>query len=328
MTAKLASQAMTLMCMGLATGCATTATMTQLQPASADVSSVRQLAVLYCAGPENFGALAHETMVSALADSEYYWLVNPANLERSAPAPLYDSEGKVNTVAAIEAAGRMRLDAILIPRVRFREEGGYDMGSTVIRIGDPTVTLAVDYQLIDVRTGQTLAEDQTTASYTGELTDDRTGPTSKQKVLAKLVRNAAIEAARKITPHQKQLDVQLAGATFGKGASAIRQGNESAREGDWAKAIEHWQTALAENAESDAAMYNLGLAYEATSHFERAHQMYSAAAERSNEEMYLRALARVEQSGQEHRMAMAQINRVYQPQTRPAMDYARARTTW
>jgi len=302
--------------------------MTQLQPASADVSSVRQLAVLYCAGPEDSGPLAHETMVSTLADSEYYRLVNPADLERFAPAPLYDSAGKVDTVAAIEAAGRMRLDAILVPQVRFREEGGYDMGGAVIRVGDPTVTAAVDYQLIDVRTGQTLAKDRTTASYSGELTDDRTGPTSRQKVLAKLVREAAIEAARKITPHQKRLDVRLAGATFGKGATAIRQGNESAREGDWARAMEHWQAALAENPESDAAMYNLGVAYEAMSDFERAYQMYSAAAERSDEEMYQRALARVEQSGREHRMAMAQINRVHQPQRRPAMDYARTRATW
>lgn len=66
------------MYVGFVTGCATTATMTQLQPASADVSSVRRLAVLYCEGPEDSGPLAHETIVSTLADSGYFWLVNPA----------------------------------------------------------------------------------------------------------------------------------------------------------------------------------------------------------------------------------------------------------
>ena len=45
----------------------------------------------------------HEKMVSTLADNEYYWLVNPADLDHFAPAPLYDSEGKTNAIAAIEA---------------------------------------------------------------------------------------------------------------------------------------------------------------------------------------------------------------------------------
>jgi len=316
------------MYVGFVTGCATTATMTQLQPASADVSGVRRLAVLYCEGPEDSGPLAHETMVSTLADSGYFWLVNPAEMDRFAPAPLYDSDGKANTIAAIEAAGRMRLDAILIPRVRYRDEGGFDMGGSVIQIGDPTVTATVDYELIAIRTGHTLAKGRTTASYKGELTDDRTGPTSRTRVLAKLARDAAVEAARKITPHQRQLDVQLAGATFGKGAGAIRQGNELARQGDWAKAMERWQAALAENPESDAAMYNLGVACEAKNDFGRAYRMYSAAAERSDKDLYQQALARVERSGQERQMALAQINRVHQPQARPAMDNAHARAGW
>lgn len=328
MNLKLAWQAMVLMYIGVTAGCATTATMTQIRPASADVSGVRRLAVLHCAGPEDSGPLAHDTMVSTLADNKYYWLVDPADLERVAPAPLYDSEGRANTTVAIEAARRMRMDAIVIPRIRYRSEGGFDMGGSVIQIGDPTATAAVDYRLIDVRTGHTFAKGQATASYKGELTDDLTGPTSRKKVLAKLARAAAVEAAHKITPHQRQFDVQLAGATFGKGASAIRQGNELARQGDWAKATEHWQSALAENPESDAAMYNLGVACEAMNDFDRAYRMYAAAAERSDKDLYQQALTRVEQSGQEHQIALAQINRVHQPEARAAMDYTHARAHW
>jgi len=312
----------------VASGCATTATLTKLQPASADVSSVRRLTVLYCAGPEDSGPLAHNTIVSTLAENSYYSLVDPAELERFAPGPLYDLGGKADTIVAIEAARRMRLDAILIPRVRYRREGGLDLGGSIVQIGDPTVTAAIHYQLIDVRTGHTLAKDRTTASYKGELTDDRTGPTSRQKVLAKLVREAAAKAARKITPHRTQLDVCLAGATFGKGSGAIRQGNKLAVQGDWANAMESWQSVLVEDPKNAAALYNLGVACEATNDFDRARSMYSAAGERSDNEMYRAALARVEQSGREYQVAVTQIHRAEQRGARPPMDDAHAYAGW
>jgi tetratricopeptide (TPR) repeat protein len=311
------------MCIAVTSGCATTATITRLEPASADVSSLRRLAVLHCAGPEGSGPIAHNTIVSTLAENGYYSLIDPAELERFAPAPLYDAEGKANTMVAIEAARRMRLDAILIPRVRYRRAGG--LGGGTIQFGDPTVAALVNCELIDVRTGQILANDRTTAPYKGELTDDRTGPTSRKKVLARLMQKAAAEAAGKIAPHQTQRDVRLAGATFGKGAGAIRQGNELARQGDWAKAMEQWQSALAENPESDAAMYNLGVACEAVNDFERARRMYAAAAERSDNELYRKALARVERSGREYQVALMQINRAGQPRSQPPVNYAHAR---
>ena len=316
------------MCVAVASGCATTATMTKLQPASADVSSVRRLAVLYCTGPEDSGPLTHNTIVSTLAENGYYSLVDPAELERFSAAPLYDLDGKADTIVAIEAARQIRLDAILIPRIRYRREGGLDLGGSIVQIGDPTVTAAVDYQLIDVRTGRTLAKDRTTASYKGELTEDRTGPTSRQKVLARLMQEAAAKAAHKITPHQTQLDVYLAGATFGKGSGALRQGNKLALQGDWPRAMEHWQSALVENPDNDAALYNLGVACEAMNDFDGANRMYAAAAERSDNEMYREALARVERSGREYQVALTQIHRADQPEARPSMDYAHAYVGW
>ncbi len=290
-------------------GCATTATITTLKPAAADVTHVRRLAVLYCAGPTDSGPIVHSTIVAKLNENGYYSLSNPAELERFAPELLYDSEGKVNMLAALEAARRAQLDAILAARVRYRREGGIDLGGSTIQFGDPTVTAAVDFELTDVRAGRILCRDRSTASYRGELTDDRTGPTSERKVLAKLAREAAGKVVDKIAPHHTSLDIPLAAPVFGQAAGEVREGNKLARDGNWAGAIERWHRALAENPESDAAMYNLGLAYEALGNFDRARQMYSAAFNQAGDEPYQVALQRAERSGREHQLALAQVHR-------------------
>jgi len=296
-------------------GCATTATITTLKPAAADVSNVRRLAVLYCAGPKDSGRIAHTTIVSKLVENGYYSLANPAELARLAPGPLYDEAGQPNMPVAIQAARHMRLDAILAARVRYRREGG----SVPIQFGEPTTTAGVDFELVDVRTGRVLCKDRITASYKGELTDDRTGPTSEQKVLAKLAREASGKVADKIAPHHASLDVQLATPALGQGAGEVRDGNKLARADNWAGAIECWQRALEENSESDEAMYNLGLAYEALGNFGRARQMYSAAVNQADDELYQEALKRVERSAREQQLALAQVHRV------PSQPVARIR---
>jgi tetratricopeptide (TPR) repeat protein len=296
-------------CVAALSGCATTATITTLKPAAADVSDVRRLAVLYCAGPEDSGQIAHSAIVSKLTENGYYSLASPSELTRYAPAPLYNEAGQANMLVAIEAARRMQLDAILAARVKYRREGGIDVGGGTIQFGDPIVTATVDFELADVRTGRVLCRDRSTASYQGELTDDRTGPTSERKVLAKLAREAARKVVDQIAPHHASLDVQLAAPAFGRGAGEVRDGNKLARDGNWAGAIERWQQALDENPESDAAMFNLGLAYEALGSFERARQLYSAAINQADDQLYQEALERVERSSREHQLALAQLHR-------------------
>lgn len=291
-------------------GCATTATLTTTQPAEMDVHGVSRIGVLDFVGPGDFALIARTTIVSQLQASRLYWIVDAAELQRVAPTSLYDAQGRVNAPVAREAASRMRLDAILLGRISRRRDGVYDLGATTVQIGDPKVSIIAEFELLDVRTGQVLAQGQTTASYQGELSQDRSSAKSEQKILRDLVAASAAKVVVQIAPHQVPVDVELATATFGPGAGAILAGNKYARAGQWLEARQQWQAALNENANSDAAFYNLGLAHEAIGDLPRARQMFEAAARIEDKDRYRQAITRVEATEREHQILLAQANRV------------------
>jgi hypothetical protein len=293
-----------------------------MKPAEAEIGNVCRLAVLDFTGPPELARLARDTFVARLREGGGYTLAEPSELARFAPAPLYDEDGQVNTVAAVEAAARMRLDGILVGRLLRREESMFGNSGSSLRIGDPTTTVALAIRLIDARTGKALFDDRAAESYTGELTDDRVGPTSEEKVMRRLVAASAAKAAAKITPHEVSVDVKLATATFGAGAAALRAGNRLARAGAWQPAMEQWQSALAENPQSHAAMYNLGLAYESVRDFQRAGQMYASAAEIADKELYREAMDRAERNDRQFRLAVAQIQQRRTPPAQPRQQFA------
>ena len=86
-------------------------------------------------------------------------------------------------------------------------------------------------------------------------------------------------------------------------------GNKFARAGQWAEAKQQWQAAVNEDANSDAALYNLGLAHEATGDLSRARQMFEAAAGIEDKDRYRQAITRVEAMERELQILLAQANR-------------------
>jgi tetratricopeptide (TPR) repeat protein len=293
-------------------GCASQAQFTTLRPARADVSAVRRVAVLKFTGPGDAGTIARGTIVSRLRENGYYDLADPEALPRCAPAPLYAADSQLDVSAALEAARRLGLDAILLGRVRYQRDNGHALGGVTIRVGDPTTAAEVEFEFLDVRTGRRLVKDAARRSYTGELTSDKTGSTSETKVLARLVRESAAEVAERIAPHQSAVEVPLAVAPFSRGATAILAGNKLAAQGDWAAAEERWRAALVANPDSDAARYNLGVAHEARQQFDRARELYAAAHQIKSHTLYERAIERVDRAAREQQLALAQIQRAGQ----------------
>lgn len=303
----------------LAGGCASTATLTALQPAQAPVIGVQRLAVLPFSGLRDLGAVAHETVVAKLRENGYYSLVDHEQLLRLAPLPLYQPHGTLNTLAAIDAARRVSLDAILVGRVRALEENGAAFGGVTIRVGDPTIKVVVQFELIAVRAGATVAQGTCQRSYTGELTDDRTSSTSATKVAARLAREAAEGVVERIAPHRQTLEVPLAAPAFGKGVTAIHRGNRLASDGQWRAAMQAWQEVLEESPDNAAALYNLGLAYEAQADYDPARKMYTAAWNATQDEAFQQALERVGQAERDHHAALAQLSRNAQPPAAPGL---------
>jgi tetratricopeptide (TPR) repeat protein len=290
-------------------GCAPTATLTTTRPPELDVRGVSRMAVLDFTGPSDFALLARTTVISQLQATGLYRIVDATELQRAASGPLYDAQGRVNASVALQAAARMQLDAVLLGRISHRRDGVYDLGTATVQIGDPKVSIISEFELLDVRTGQLLAQGQTEATYQGELTQDRSSTNSEQKVLRSLVASSAAKVVAKIAPHQVPVDVELATAAFGPGAGSILAGNKFARAGQWEEAKQQWQAAVSEDADSDAALYNLGLAHEAVGDLPRARQMFEAAARVADKDRYRQAIARVEAAEREHQILLAQANR-------------------
>lgn len=294
-------------------GCSTTATLTTLKPAELDVRGVSRIAVLDFTGPSDLGLIARTTIISQLQGTRLYRTVDAAELQRATIAPLYDIQGRVHVPVALEAATQMQLDAVLLGRISRRRDGVYDMGSATLQIGDPKVTVMCEFELLDVRSGLVLARGQTEASYQGELSSDRASDSAEPKVLQALVASSAAKVVAKIAPHPVPVDVELATATFGPGAGSILAGNKFARAGQWAEARQQWQTAVNENAASDAALYNLGLAHEATGDLAQARLMFAAAARFADKERYRQSLARVEATQAEQQTLTAQAGQAARP---------------
>lgn len=290
----------------LACGCSTTATLTTLRPAELDVRGVSRIAVLDFTGPSDLSLIARTTIISQLQGTHLYRTVDAAELQRATIAPLYDTQGRVHVPVALEAAAQLQLDAVLLGRISRRRDGVYDMGSATLQIGDPKVTVLCEFELLDVRAGLVLARGETEATYQGELSSDRASDSAEPKVLQSLVASSAGKVVAKIAPHPVTIDVELATATFGPGAGSVLAGNKFARAGQWAEAKQQWQVAVSENGNSDAALYNLGLAHEASGDLAQARQMYEAAARIADKERYRQSLARVEATQREHQLLAAQ----------------------
>lgn len=303
-------------------GCTTTATLTTTKPAELDVRGVSRIAVLDFSGPGDMAQVARTTMITQLQASRSYWVVDGAALQRAAPAPLYDAQGRVNQAVVLDAASRLQLDAVLLGGMSNRRAGIYDLGGgATLQIGDPQLTVVAEFELLDARTGQVLAQGQTEASYRGELNQDPASAKSERKIQLDLAADSAAKVVAKIAPHQVPVKVELATATFGAGAGSILAGNKFAQAGQWSEARQRWEAALNENPASDAAMYNLGLAYEAVHDLPRARQMFQAAVQAADKTRYREAIARVEATDREQQSLLAQANR--RPEIASNRDFRR-----
>jgi tetratricopeptide (TPR) repeat protein len=127
--------------------------------------------------------------------------------------------------------------------------------------------------------------------------------------LRDLVAASAAKVVAKIAPHPVPVEVELATTTFGPGAGSILAGNKFARAGQWSEARQRWEAAVNENPDSDAAMYNLGLAHEAAGDLPAARQMFEAAARVADKDRYREALTRIAATDREHQVLLAQATR-------------------
>ena len=292
---------LTFILMGLlSSGCAQTVTLRKVQPAPFDVSGHR-LGVVNNRSLRAESQRAYDVMMAKLVNSGVH-LVDQQGLQRAVPAPLFFDNGKANGVVALRAARQLGLDGLLVTTIRFVELDGTVYGEKSWRFGDPKVTTAVQYDLVDVRSGTVLNRNTVQAEYyTGEMEfGEETG------ILLRLAQKGGLKMANVLTPHETTIEVPLAQASFGFDSTEMRNGCEAAQDGDWVLARQHWNVVLRSDPQDVAALYNLGLAHEALGDLYQARQFIKSACAIDANDMHLQALQRLQQSETALRLAQVQ----------------------
>ena len=315
-------------CLALS-GCAQTATMMVWQPAEADVSGIHRLAVLEFRGNGDSGTAARTALVSGIWNTGFYTLVDPSQTSRVAQASAQVPEAPPDIAAAIETGRRLGADAVLVGDVvhsqagdreaPFRDDdpggnprmggrGRHRGGMHRIDYLDRDVSVALAYQLIDVRTGQVRAESRTSYQSGGVMLNGQGSPPKKETVLAELMTRCSRDIVLSLTPRQIAYQVQLADPGFLSGSGDVRRGNEFAAAGDWAKAEILWDAALTTDPKNYAALYNLSMAAAARYDYPRAVSLLTEAVKLHGSDEYREALTRLKRHEQDYQIVVDQKN--------------------
>ncbi|MDP7014699.1 MAG: tetratricopeptide repeat protein [Pirellulaceae bacterium] len=269
---------------------------------------MRRLVVLDITGPASMRATAQQVIVDGIARSGAYEIASERDLLPAAPARLRFENGSANMPAILAAARRIGAETVLAGRLRI-EASGQSLGSVTVRVGDPRIVAAIQYKLLDVRTGRVIDQNSVESFYEGELQTTGSGPTSRSQVFARLTKESAALVVASLAPHEAPVEVELASQAWGPGAAELKLGNRAARNGNWDEAMKQWNNAVLVNQENDLAWYNLGLAHEAKGAFRRAHDAYQRAAALKQDERYLAALERLNVAAEGFQVALAQRSR-------------------
>ena len=295
----------------------TTITVASWQPAAADISGLTRIAVVQFEGPDELTRAIQAEISQTLVASGAYQLCDPAPIQ-GAMAP-WQGRSPEKVHAALHVARQMQLDAVLIGKVRRRTDYGTNLGAMYVRIGDPELAVNVDYELIDVSSGDVRAGESLSHHYNGEVAAGDSSRDSEKRILARLTDKCLQQLVATVAPHESRTRVELASGSLGIASGNLRSGNAAAAKGDWEAARREWQTVIGANPDSHAAHYNLGVAMEINGEFTTAAAAYQEANRRAPRALYRDALARVQRSALDQQLVATQRSLQHQVASRPSL---------
>ncbi len=301
--------------------------MTVVRPAEQNIDQLQKLAILELDGEKSSGKIARASLVQAFFDNKHYELIDQAQLARV--QPIATSDGRMSLPAAIEAAGVLGADAVLLGQVisysvvddkhkdpnavsgdKLRERGfssgafGVGTDSTESITREATVTLAV--QLVDVRTGLVRVSYKATRNSKSKITISQGDSTSRDRLLERLMGECCQEIVGKLAPHSVVIEESLARPNYSRGYSSVIKGNKLAIAGDWSAAQAAWQHAITSNPDNDAAMHNLALAAEVQQDYPGAMHWIDNAVAKSSSSTYAATRSRILNRQRDFTTAIAQ----------------------
>ena len=310
-----------------ASGCVSTTSVQVWEPAQADVSGIRRVAVLEFRGPENQGQIARSTIIAELAENGFYEMVDQGQL-----GMIYGPDGSTDVNRAIQAARSQGVDGLIVGDVvsydvvdDVQRDRKIQVGAASERNGETDfvqklagmkvednetinreVSAALSFQLIDVRTGNIRTARRASHSDAGTMRNGEGYLPARERALTEMMNLCARDIVEIVAPHKVMTEVNLATASWGKAAKEINAGNRRAENGDWDGASEHWKVALEFDPESHAAMHNLALASAARMDYPGAERLLDQAIDLKQSPLYLRSRSRIQGHKASYLEAMAQ----------------------
>jgi tetratricopeptide (TPR) repeat protein len=174
--------------------------------------------------------------------------------------------------------------------------GGYGVSLQTITSIRRTSTAAVNFTMDDVQTSKTLCSVTVTRKYDSKDKEDKKkyGKEAPEVITQRLLQECVAEFLSKISPHRVEVTEYLDDGL----AQELKDGNKFAKLGEYDDAIRLYRSAIDKNARDGAAMFNLGLCYEARGDVAEAYAWYDRALKIEPKYKYIPARKRVRQESE------------------------------
>ena len=295
------------------TGCAQTAVVKCWEPAEIDVAGIHSVVVTNFSGdngPEMAAALAH-----GLARNDFYAVVAQSELGGEIQNIGFDSDAELDltfrAAAAADVDGLIfgevidyQCDDELVESADLRmisESANSSFNRTPIAMTSKpfierraTVTVAV--QLVDVQTGEVRATRQLSRSESRDFSAESAIATEKSEMLDELSNLCLQEFVGMLAPHEMACEMKLVSCDFfAAGHGKVKCGLRMASRGDWKGAEEQWQSAIEENPENHAAMFDLSIAAARRQDYDLAETYILEALKHEHSRCYTQGLEQIRQ---------------------------------
>lgn len=320
-------------------GCATKATIQKIRPAEISVGNIHNLGILKFGGP--YGEIVRGDFYAKLAEVDHFSLIDPSKTlaldkviydqiddPRFTPA-LEDlqADGVVSGMATASINDLRGTDQVSMQEGTGRYEKkknifgklvDMEIKRTVLKPVPYVIrrgSLTSHFKLFNLKTKQIVATGKVTETY-----NEKFGGKEERSVFGKklsslptmdatineLSMRVAAKLVKKISPTRIATIIEFdKGGTMGFGGNKmILRGIEYATRGLWEEALELWNDVIKEEPDNAAAYYNIGVACESFGDLEnltKAKDMYKKALSLNDKDMYLDAVARINNSIKDRR---------------------------
>ncbi len=290
-----------------------------------EIPAIKRVAVVDFADPNNRvqGSAVGNVLVSKLAEQGYYDMMEREKINSVMAEHKFNLTGAVDPNTVKQLGGLLGVDAIItgeilaykvetskrIEKVERKEGTGRyeevektnpftkkkykvkeEIMKTVLVDEERTTksgTVSINYRLIDIESGKVVASKSQSASYNKWFKDNVPGD---DQILSGLLNQVTDAFVGDISPHY----VNVAKRLMKSKADPNGIGSKYAKAGDWQRAAEIWERAVASMSGDPGLWHNIGVAYEAMGNYDKALEVYRKASDLDPvNEMYIQDQAGV-----------------------------------